>query len=192
MMKSVIFTCNFYKKSLTVLLFLIIPFFLNSCGPFKYKPVDAREVSPNADERVKKNIEEGRGLKIGTSMQMGMGGKGTNFSFASSNPLWRATLEKLDFIPLNNVDYAGGLIITDWYSDTGENEQIKIAVKFLTNEIRSDALDISIFKKVCNELNKCKTNKIESEMNKQIKVSILKRATQLSKEAEKKNDSKKN
>ena len=153
---------------------------------------DARKVPVNADERVKKNIEEGRGLKIGTSMQMGTGGKGTNFSFASSNPLWRATLEKLDFIPLNNVDYAGGLIITDWYSDTGENEQIKIAVKFLTNEIRSDALDISIFKKVCYELNKCKTNKIESEMNKQIKVSILKRATQLSKEAEKKDESKKN
>ena len=125
-------------------------------------------------------------------MQMGVGGKDTNFSFASSNPLWRATLEKLDFIPLNNVDYAGGLIITDWYSDTGQNEQIKIAVKFLTNEIRSDALDISIFKKVCNELNNCKTNKIKSEMNKQIKVSILKRATQLSKEAEKKDDSKKN
>ncbi len=167
---------------------LAISFFLYSCSGMP----DARKVPVNADERVKKNIEEGRGLKIGTSMQMGMGGKGTNFSFASSNPLWRATLEKLDFIPLNNVDYAGGLIITDWYSDTGQNEQIKIAVKFLTNEIRSDALDISIFKKVCNELNNCKTNKIESEMNKQIKVSILKRATQLSKEAEKKDDSKKN
>ena len=59
------------------MLFLIIPFFLNSCGPFKYKPVDAREVSPNADERVKKNIEEGKGFRL-------MGGKkGGTFDFAS-------------------------------------------------------------------------------------------------------------
>ena len=161
---------------------LAFPFFLYSCSGMP----DARKVPVNADERVKKNIEEGRGLKIGTSMQMGTGGKGTNFSFASSNPLWRATLEKLDFIPLANVDYAGGVIITDWYGDIGSDEEIKVAVRFLTNEIRSDALDITIYKKKCTSINKCRTSKIENNTNNEIKASILKRAAILEKEAKSK------
>ena len=173
---------KFFYRYLQLLLFSCL---LISCSNMP----DARKVPVNADERVKKNLEEGRGLRLGN---MTMGNQNTNFMFASSNPLWRATLEKLDFIPLNNVDYAGGVIVTDWYSDIGQNEEIKIAVKFLTNEIRSDALDISIYKKICNQQNNCKTTKIDSEMNSQIKVSILKRAAQLSLEAKKKNESKKN
>ena len=169
------------------LLFLIFLFF-SSCGSLTMP--DSRKQPVNADERVQKNIKEGRGLKISTSL--GNNSSGGNFSFASSNPLWRATLEKLDFMPLNNVGYAGGVIVTDWYSDVENNEEIKISVKFLTNEIRSDALDITIFKKECNLNNKCKTSKIENTLNSEIKVSILKRAAQLSKENEEKKSIKKN
>ena len=161
------------------LLFLFFLFF-SSCDGMNMP--DARKQPVNADERVKKNIEEGRGLKFSMKGE----NSNTNFSFASSNPLWRATLEKLDFMPLNNVDYAGGVIVTDWYSDVENNEQIKISVKFLTNEIRSDSLDITIFKKECNLNNKCKTSKIENTLNDEIKISILKRAAQLSKENEEK------
>lgn len=85
---------------------LVIPFIfiilLTSCGI--YKPSDSRQVSPNVDERVKQAIEEGRGFRLGK----GIGKKGTNFEFASSNELWRASLEVLDFLPLSNVDYSGG------------------------------------------------------------------------------------
>lgn len=137
----------------------------------------------NAEERVQKNLKEGRGLKISSSLTKNSGG---NFLFASSNPLWRATLEKLDFIPLANIDYAGGVIITDWYGDIGNNEELKVAVRFLTNEIRVDALDISIYRRVCVETNSCQTAKIESNLSEEIKSSILKRATILSKEAESK------
>ena len=181
-MKSVIFTCNFYKKSLTVLLFLIIPFFLNSCGPFKYKPVDAREVSPNADERVKKNIEEGKGFRL-------MGGKkGGTFDFASSNYLWRATLDTIDFMPLVSANYSGGIVITDWYSENNnENEAIKISVRFLSNEIRSDALDVKVFVKQCDQNLNCVVNQNQGKLPKELMVSILRKAAKYEKEGIEKN-----
>lgn len=159
--------------------FLIILLILSSCG----NAPDARKVSVNADERIKQNLKEGKGLKLGSSLTSRSG----NFQFASSNPLWRATLEKLDFIPLSNVDYAGGVIITDWYNDSNNtSEEIKIAVKFLTSEIRSDALDITLYKKNCIQLSNCKTTVIQNNINDEIKISILKRAAQIDKENEQK------
>jgi|TARA_A100001234_G_scaffold221377_1_gene237121 hypothetical protein len=159
---------------------LLIIIFVASCSSMP----DARKVPVNADERVKQNMEKGKGLRFTTSLTNDPGGG--NFSFASSNPLWRASLEKLNFMPLNNVDYAGGVIITDWYNDIDSNEEIKIALTFLTNEIRSDALDVTIYKKVCNEKLNCKTSKIVNNLNNEIKSSILKRAAELKKENEEK------
>ena len=162
---------------------LIFAFLLSSCGGSLFP--DAREQPVSAQERVKKNIEEGRGLKFRTSL----GGKsGGSFLFASSNPLWRATLEKLDFIPLANVDYAGGIVITDWYGDAENNEELKVAVRFLTNEIRSDALDVTVYKRTCIKVNSCRTSKIEGNINNEIKTSILKRAAAIKVEAESKKD----
>ena len=162
---------------------IIIMFFLTSCGGGGFNFPDASKQPVNAQDRVKKNLEEGRGLKI-----FGNKSENGNFLFASSNPLWRATLEKLDFIPLANVDYAGGVIITDWYGDAGNNEELKVAVRFLTNEIRSDALDITIYKKTCIEINSCRTSKIETNLKNEIKASILRRAAVLKKETESKKD----
>ena len=165
-------TLIFYKRGLLTIFFICF-FSLTSCGI--YKPTDARKIPTNADERIKKNMEEGRGFRLGD-----IGKKsGGNFQFASSNPLWRATLEKLSFAPLNNVDYAGGIIVTDWFSEEGSNEQVKITIRFLTNEIRSDALDVIIHKKVCNSTNNCKINKIENTLNSEIRFAILKRAAKI-------------
>ena len=173
-------------SKIQTLFLLISTLLLTSCGGGGLNFPDAKDQPVNADERVKKNIGEGRGLRFTTSL----GGKGSgDFMFASSNPLWRATLEKLDFIPLANVDYAGGVIITDWYGDTGNSEELKVAVRFLTNEIRSDALNVTIYKRRCIDVNSCQTSKIESNLNNEIKTSILKRAAILKKESEsKKND----
>ena len=124
------------KKFLVFVTFIL--FFTESCGI--YKPSDARKVSPNADERVKKNIEEGRGFRISN-----LGKKGGDFLFSSSNPMWRASMDKLSFAPLSVVDYGGGIIITDWFSDGNSDEEIKIAVRFLSNEIRGDSLRIIWF-----------------------------------------------
>ena len=140
---------------LILTLFLVIPTY--SCGG-KFG-ADARKVSPDPKARVKKNLEEGRGFTL-------MGGRkdgGTNYSFASSNPMWRATLEILDFLPLANVDYSGGIITTDWYNEgTASDESIKITIRFLTNEVRADGLKIIVHKKKCNIQQKCSVKKISS------------------------------
>jgi len=169
---------NFIKNSLILTVTLFV---LASCGGFD-RNKSAKDQPTNAQDRVKKNIEEGRGLRF--SVNNGKNKGGGNFLFASSNSLWRATLEKLDFIPLANVDYAGGVIITDWYGSIESDEEIKIAVRFLTNEIRSDALNVTIYKRECVAINNCQISKIENKTNNEIKASILKRAAILSKEAE--------
>jgi hypothetical protein len=161
-----------FNKSLIVI-FLTFLIMLNSCGI--YKKTDARKIPTNANERIQKNIEEGKGFRFGN-----LGKKsGGDFQFASSNPLWRATLEKLNFAPLNNVDYAGGIIVTDWFSEEGSNEEIKITIRFLTNEIRSDAIEVVIHEKICNSQNNCKVTKIDSTLNGEIKFAILKKAAQI-------------
>tara|TARA_B100001146_G_scaffold178466_1_gene160070 strand:- start:570 stop:1136 length:567 start_codon:yes stop_codon:yes gene_type:complete len=160
------------KKVLFFLSALVISSFLYSCGI--YKPVDARKISPNSKERVKKNLEEGRGMSLKNMMG---GGQGTNYQFASSNPMWRATLEILDFLPLANVDYSGGIITTDWYNEgTSLDESIKITVRFLTNEIRSDGIKIIVHKKRCNITQNCKIVKISSAIEQELQVAILKKA----------------
>ena len=161
------------KRALFLLTGIIICSFLNSCGI--YAPSDARKVSPNSKERVKKNLEEGKGFSFGKAMSGGSGG--TNYQFASSNPMWRATLEILDFLPLANVDYSGGIITTDWYNEgTSLDESIKITVRFLTNEIRSDGLKIIVHKKRCNVQQNCKITKISSTLEHELQVAILKKA----------------
>ena len=150
---------------------------LNSCGI--WDPADARKVSPNADERVKKNLEEGKGFTIGGAVK---GGK-TNYQFASSNPMWRATLEILDFLPLSNVDYSGGIITTDWYNEgTASDESINITIRFLTNEIRSDGIKVIVHKKKCNTKQNCTVKKISSALEYELQVAILKKAAIFEKE----------
>ena len=146
---------------------------LNSCGGFKYS--DARKNPTNADERIQKNMETGKGFRLGS-----IGKSGGEFMFASSNPLWRASIDRLSFAPLNNVDYAGGIIVTDWFGDGASNEQMKITIRFLSNEIRSDALDVIIHKKTCNQtLTNCKIDIINNNLNSEIRIAILKKASQL-------------
>ena len=144
---------------------------------------DAREVSPNPNERIKKNMEEGRGLRLANA-----GNKGGEFQFASSNPLWRASLDILDFAPLLNANYSGGIIITDWIStdDMNSNEFYKITVKFLSNEIRPDGIDISLHQKDCSKNNVCKISKIQSSLSDDLAIEILKRAALYKKEGAKK------
>jgi len=153
---------------------------LNSCGI--YRPVDAKKYPPQPEKRIKKNMEEGKGIRI-----FGGNDKKGSFEFANSNPLWRASLETIEFMPLLSVDYGGGLIITDWFSENNENESIKISIQFLSNEVRSDALKITVFKRVCNSEKNCKTSNFQSKINQELKLAILKKAAQFEKDDTKKN-----
>ena len=176
MMNFQILNSIFYKKRrnklfITSLLLLPLTLSLSSCGI--WNPADVKDVPVGAKERVKKNIEEGRGITLG-----GFGGRsGTNYDFATSNPMWRATLEILDFLPLSNVDYSGGIISTDWYNEgTGTNESIKITIRFLSNEIRADGIKIIVHKKLCNTQQNCTTKKVKSVLENELKAEILKEA----------------
>ena len=152
-------------------LYLIIFQTLVSCGI--YKPVDAKKYPPEPEKRVKNNIEEGRGFRLMSGFGNEKGGK---FEFANANPLWRASLDIIDFMPLLSVDYGGGIIITDWYSEENENDSIKITIQFLSNEVRSDALNIKVFKKKCTSLSNCKVIPSNSEIGQELRVAILKKA----------------
>tara|TARA_Y100001949_G_C15890276_1_gene287802 strand:- start:234 stop:812 length:579 start_codon:yes stop_codon:yes gene_type:complete len=171
-------------KKFTLLL-ITAAFFFTSCGI--YKRSDVKDNPVNVNQRVRKNIEEGRGIRFGKGSS-----QGGVFDFASSNELWRASIDILDFVPFTNVSYSGGIIITDWFSGNSkvENEkrELKITVRFLTNEIRSDALDIRIHERLCNldSIYNCNTNKITSNLENEIKLAILKKAAILEKQSIKK------
>jgi mannosyltransferase OCH1-like enzyme len=153
------------------IIFLTI-FILSQYGCGIYRKTDAREVSPDPDLRVQKNLEEGKGLRLDTIGKRGNG----EFQFASSNPMWRATIDVLEFAPLLNANYSGGIVITDWMStdDPNENNYYKLTVKFLSNEIRPDGLNILIHQKNCDKNNVCKIQKIESAVENELKMKILK------------------
>ncbi|MDC6482508.1 DUF3576 domain-containing protein [Pelagibacteraceae bacterium] len=171
-----IFT-KFYHFS--ILAIFILAF--NSCG--LYKKVDTRKTSTNANDRARAAVDEGRGLGIGNIL----GRKGGSFEFSSSNPMWRASIEILDFLPLSVVDYSGGMVITDWYSDqVNTNNSLKITVRFLSNEIRSDSLKIIVHEKKCSTSNSCTINILDSRLKEELLTSILKKAATLEKELKKK------
>ena len=170
---------NFTKITTLVLL---IAFSFTNCSGNKFG--NTRETPVNAQERARKNVEEGRGAGLGSLL----GNRGTNYEFSSSNSMWRASLELLDFLPLSTVDYSGGVIVSDWYSDNSKsNESIKISVRFLSNEIRSDSLKIIVHKKKCSSPQNCKTVLQEnSKIISELRNSILLQASTFEKEKKKK------
>ena len=169
---------KFLALKKTLVLSLLLLFSTASCkgpdGKFKLPGGDAREFPADPKLRVEKNIREGRGLRLNEAFKQ----KGGVFDFASSNELWRASLDVIDFMPLSSVNYSGGIIITDWYNDKNSpNESIKISIRFLTNEIRSDALDIKIFNRNCNNaITNCNITNKSGNLANEIKKEILKKA----------------
>lgn len=172
---------------LSLISILIVSLFLNSCGPLKFERADVKDSPINEADKRKRNIEQGRGF---TLPGINNNNRGGNFSFGNSNELWRATLDILEFTPLSNVDYGGGIIITDWYSTNDNLDQsIKISVQFLTDELRADGLLIKIYQKNCTTESNCAVKLIESDLNQEIKLAILKKAAQIKKgDLKKKNE----
>jgi len=172
------------KKLTYLVLIAIFTFTLSGCGI--YKRADVKDVPTDVNERVQEALEEGRGIKFGKLK----GGTGGTFDFASSNELWRASIEILDFVTFTNASYSGGIIITDWFNSNkdDQNKTIKITVRFLSNEIRADGIEVVLHERVCldTNLNSCKIKKIKSKVQNEIKLAILKKATILQKQGYKK------
>ena len=160
------------KNLNTIFVLFLSSIILISCGG-KFPGADARKYDKDAKKRVAKNLEEGKGFRLSETTKS----RGGVFEFASSNELWRASLDTIDFMPLASVNYSGGIIITDWYTtDQNSNESIKISIRFLTNEIRSDALDIKVFNKKCVTPSNCVTSEKERGIKNELKTKILKTA----------------
>ena len=175
--------CNINRKVKFYLSFFLI-IFLFSCSNREIDPVSgkSRDIEPNVDKRARDSADNNPIISFG-----GRKNDSTTFSFATSNPLWRATLKSLDFLPLANADYQGGIIIYDWYSDNQKfNEQVKITVNFLSSEIRSSSINITGHKKICdqNSIN-CKTVKLEDTFTAEIKNTIINSARIIKIEEEK-------
>ena len=175
---------NIMKKYLKLILSsLIILLLFTSCGIGKkikdfHEPVDLRNSPLDPDERAKRNIREGRGISLGS-----LGKTSTTYEFSTSNPLWRASLEAIDFMPLTTVDYSGGIIITDWYNNsTNSNEAIKITLRFLSNEIQSNSIKVIVHSKNCGPTVNCTINEIDSNIKFELQQSILSKAASLEKE----------
>lgn len=158
----------------------ILSFFLVSCGIMKFDK-DAKPMS--GPEAARKNIEEGRGVSIGKAVK-GIG-KGTTYEFSTANPMWRASLETLDFLPLTTVDYSGGIIITDWYYDdtASSEESIKISVRFLSNDISSENLKVTVHQRICKNSVNCKIDLLESSsIKEELHRTILRKASLIEKD----------
>ena len=163
----------FFLKNILILIFILS--LLQSCGALKFKRSDVKKNPINDSQKRERNIKEGRGITIG-----GKKGRSGTFDFATSNEMWRAAMEVLDFVPLITADYGGGVIITDWYADDlNSQESVKIMINFLSNEIRADGLKVKIYKKICNDKQKCNTQLMSSELDNEIKLAVLKKAAQI-------------
>jgi hypothetical protein len=164
-------------------LFLLF-FFANNCT--KVDPVTGEKIliEPNSKIKAENAAKDGKGIFGDISM-----GKKSNttFDFATSNVLWRATLKSLEFMPLINADYSGGVIVYDWYGENlDSNEQLKVSVRFMNNEIRSDSIEILVHKKVCDINIKCITTRMDKNFTSEIKDKILTSARQMRIEESKK------
>ena len=167
-------------RIITVLLIFI---FVGACNG-KVPGADARKIPPNVEDRVKQNIEEGRGFTLKGATEKKNSGE---FDFASSNELWRASLDTLDFMPLALANYSGGIIVTDWYSDgSSDGESVKISIRFLSNEIRADALNIKVFYKNCSIESNCKISDKSENLSGELARKILSKAAIYEKETQNK------
>mgnify|MGYP001266494333 CR=1 FL=1 len=168
-MKKISFTILIYFFSILVL--------MTACN---------KKMDPNrplgAKEKRRQNIEQGKGASIGNILRSR---GGTNYEFSSSNPMWRATLETLDFLPLSTVDYSGGVVISDWYSGQNDKESIKLTIRFLSNEIRSDGIKIIVHKKNCNQNSECITNLVSNSKIKDELLSVILKKAALFEKADK-------
>ena len=172
----------YYFMNKNILIYLIFIIFI---GCSKTDPVTGEKVVIEPD--VKKRAEA---VARENSIFGNIGGSGKNsntFDFATSNVLWRATLKSLDFLPLINADYTGGVIIYDWYSQTNNpKEQIKISVQFLNNELRADSIKITAHKKICESIDRCANSALDQNFANSIKENIIASARTLKIEETKK------
>jgi hypothetical protein len=157
---------GFYNYKVILLLFGILTFVV-SCSSANN---DGKVLEPSPDKRAREFADKGGGIFGDINNRK----SSTTFEFASSNILWRATLKSLEFLPMINADYSGGVIIYDWYSQSNNpNEQIKVTVRFLDSELKANSIKITAHKKICNSSGVCSNASLDEKFSSSIQESIL-------------------
>ena len=164
---------NYFNLFVKFFFLTLILFITNSCGGI-YRPAPVKDVPVDVKDSVAQYVGEGKGFRLFNGKE-----KGGTFQFASSNPLWRATLDILDFMPIINASYSGGIVITDWYDENNSKNSIKITIKFLSNEIRPDGLEVAVYKKNCKSFESCQSVRDSGILSQEFKLAILKKAAQI-------------
>ena len=91
--------------------------------------------------------------------------------------LWKATLNTLSFMPLVSADPFGGVIITDWHSNSETSkEKFKIVAYILGKELRVDGIKISVFKKIKNENGEWLDTKSSKILQNKVEDAVLTKA----------------
>ena len=97
------------------------------------------------------------------------------------------SLEILDFLPMTTVDYSGWSNNFRLVHENNDDGSIKISIRFLSNEVRSDSLKVIVHKRVCSTNQNCKTSLLEnSKISQELLAAIVRKAAVLEKEDKKK------
>lgn len=165
---------NIFSKAIKLISSIFLLFVLTSCSGFGSKEetggIAKKRMEPNIKEATRKSVDSGGITLFGNKK---------NDELGQNNSMWKATLEVLDFIPLANATFSGGVIITDWYtSEENSNKSIKINVKFTSPELAVNSIDVDAFEKKC-VANNCQITKLSKEFSSKIKVKIIEKAREL-------------
>jgi hypothetical protein len=172
LVKSVVKLSHKLAKNLLILSIIsLVTFSCSTTEGEKDQKVKKKRFEPNVDKRAREYADK---KPLFSSKR-----QGGEFQFSTSNVLWRASLNVLEIFPLSNTDYAGGVIITDWYETKNTNNKIKINIRFLSNEISPTAVKVTSYIKKCDTNSNCTTSSTNEKFNNKIKEKILKKAREL-------------
>ena len=158
-------------QKIKIFLSLLFCIFILNCS--RTDPVTGEKIliEPDPQKRAREFADKGGGIFGDINNKKS---SSTSVDFASSNVMWKATLKTLDFLPLSNTDYSGGIIVYDWYSQTNNpREQIKISVRFLSNELKSDSIKVIAHKKICDSVDKCSNSTLDEKFSNTVKENII-------------------
>ena len=158
-------------QKIKIFLSLLFCIFILNCS--KIDPVTGEKIliEPDTQKKAREFADKGGGIFGDINNKKS---SSTSVDFASSNVMWKATLKTLEFLPLSNTDYSGGIIVYDWYSQTNNpREQIKISVRFLSNELKSDSIKVIAHKKICDSAEKCSNSTLDEKFSNTVKENII-------------------
>ena len=117
-------------------------FIFTSCNQ-----LEVEQVGKTLEERKTeiRNQEKDINIEQGLTLSDLLGIEKESYGFQGSIT-FQVALDKVNFMPLNSVDSASGIIITDWYNIDKDNLRLKINIRVLNNEFANDSIDVQIFK----------------------------------------------